>query len=160
YNFRSVKKSGRGALSKAMQGSLFEEILQDRFSRGYPAAGMIVAELDQAAGVLHASPRLFVMPDDASLGEFRADYAGLLGLVEENAPRFEGADALVDTWQVFDSLRRDPGQAIDAREYLRARLMDVFIGDWDRHADQWQWARFTSPDGKRSWRPVPEDFDW
>ncbi len=160
YNFRSVKKNGRGALSAAMRGSLFEEILQDRFSRGYPAASMIVTKLDEAAGVLHATPSLFVLPDDPILGEFRAEYAGLLGTIEEDAPRVEGSDALVDTWELFDTLRSDPTQTLDAREYLRARLMDVLVGDWDRHADQWQWARFTAPAGTRSWRPVPEDFDW
>src|SRR5205823_4853749 len=49
---------------------------------------------------------------------------------------------------------RDPGP-----DQLRAsRLMDVFIGDWDRHHDQWRWARFDSG-GVRWWRPIPRDRD-
>ena len=34
----------------------------------------------------------------------------------------------------------------------------MFIGDWDRHADQWRWARFedTKP---RHWVPIPRDRD-
>ncbi len=37
---------------------------------------------------------------------------------------------------------------VDARAYLRARLMDVLIGDWDRHLEQWRWARYEN-DGER-----------
>src|SRR5207245_9943646 len=36
--------------------------------------------------------------------------------------------------------------------------MDVFIGDWDRHQDQWRWARFDSGD-VHWWRPIPRDRD-
>src|SRR5207244_3227833 len=33
-----------------------------------------------------------------------------------------------------------------------------FIGDWDRHQDQWRWARFDSGD-VHWWRPIPRDRD-
>src|SRR3989441_484564 len=36
--------------------------------------------------------------------------------------------------------------------------MDVFIGDWDRHHDQWRWARFDSGE-VHWWRPIPRDRD-
>jgi hypothetical protein len=32
----------------------------------------------------------------------------------------------------------------------------MFIGDWDRHADQWRWANIP---GKPGWQPIPEDRD-
>ena len=48
---------------------------------------------------------------------------------------------------------------MDAAAYLTARLFDLFVGDWDRHADQWSWARFD--EGKRHrWVPIPRDRDW
>jgi hypothetical protein len=47
---------------------------------------------------------------------------------------------------------------VDARAFLRARLFDLVIGDWDRHADQWAWGRFG--DGvPRVWKPIPRDRD-
>ena len=33
-------------------------------------------------------------------------------------------------------------------------MLDLFIGDWDRHSDQWKWAGFKS-EGKTLWLPVP-----
>jgi hypothetical protein len=47
---------------------------------------------------------------------------------------------------------------VDASAFLTARLVDVFIGDWDRHADQWRWARFDDERPYR-WKPIPRDRD-
>jgi hypothetical protein len=49
-------------------------------------------------------------------------------------------------------------ERIDAPAYLRARLMDLLVGDWDRHVGQWRWARFQE-NGERLWRPAPRDRD-
>ena len=35
---------------------------------------------------------------------------------------------------------------MDTRAFLTARLVDVFLGDWDRHQDQWRWARLGDSD--------------
>ena len=44
---------------------------------------------------------------------------------------------------------------MDDRYFLRIRLIDLLVGDWDRHSGQWRWAR----DGDQ-WRAIPEDRDW
>ena len=52
---------------------------------------------------------------------------------------------------------------IDGEWALRNRLFDMIIGDWDRHDDQWRWARFDKEDGDgdthRLYRPIPRDRD-
>ena len=53
-------------------------------------------------------------------------------------------------------LDRDPAERVDAAAYLRARLVDLVIGDVDRHPGNWRWARL-DPDGP--WLPVAEDRD-
>ena len=52
----------------------------------------------------------------------------------------------------------DAGAAdrVDARALLKARLFDMFIGDWDRHIGQWDWARVKGSD---KWQPIPSDRD-
>jgi hypothetical protein len=47
---------------------------------------------------------------------------------------------------------------VDSREFLTARLIDVLVGDWDRHADQWRWADFGA-DSMPGWQPIPSDRD-
>src|SRR3989442_810776 len=39
--------------------------------------------LFRSAGVLHADQTLAVMPDDPALGEFQAEFKGVLGMMEE-----------------------------------------------------------------------------
>src|SRR5690606_30818641 len=52
-----------------------------------------------------------------------------------------------------------PAFRLDAQEYLRARLIDMWVGDPDRGTDQWRWARF-GEEGDQVYRPIPRDRDW
>ena len=46
-----------------------------------------------AAGIPHVEHRLVVLPDDPRLGEFRKEFAGMLGTLEENPSREVAGDA-------------------------------------------------------------------
>ena len=52
-----------------------------------------------------------------------------------------------------------PDDRVDARAFLTARLFDLLIGDWDRHADQWVlgplWGHDAPPLGSHPARPGP-----
>src|SRR5262249_15503386 len=58
-----------------------------------------------------------------------------------------------DFWKRKDADSKDRA---DARALLKARLLDIMIGDWDRHRDQWRWAKIP---GKDAWQPIPDDRD-
>jgi hypothetical protein len=49
-----------------------------------------------------------------------------------------------------------PENRVDSRAFLKARLFDLVVGNWDRHQGQWRWARFP---GRPLWVPLPEDAD-
>src|SRR5438067_4929820 len=80
WSFRSVDKDPTGMLDPETRASALGDIVQDLTSTVHPGAALVVAPLLEAAGVLHATPRLAVMPDDARLGEFRPVFARMLGL--------------------------------------------------------------------------------
>ncbi len=166
YLFRSVDKDATRSLDPLIRQSLVADILQDRIAHLLPSSALVVDPILDAAGVLHAVPGMYVMPDDPRLGEFRDAFAGLLGLVEvrpneadEGAGGFAGSPRIVGSESFLDRIEDDQDDVIDAREYLRARLLDVLVGDWDRHPDQWRWAAFDSA-GTRRWVPIPRDRDW
>src|SRR5207248_916193 len=75
-----------------------------------------------------------------------------------NEVAFAGAVELAGTKKLFEHLEHSARNRVDSRAFLAARLMDVFIGDWDRHQDQWRWARFDSGE-VHWWRPIPRDRD-
>lgn len=165
FVFRSVDKDPTLALPPELRATFARAILQDQVSSAHPAGALVVAPLLEAAQVLHATPRLAVLPEDPRWGAFPCVRAGLLGMIEERPaagpdgePGFAGAAEIVSTKRLLDRLEGNPDHGVDSRAFLAARLMDVYVGDWDRHHDQWRWARFDEG-GRHWWRPIPHDRD-
>jgi hypothetical protein len=163
YTFRGVDKDPTSILPAELQGTIADRIVQDQIAAAHPAGPLVAAPLLEAAGVPTVVPQLVVMPDDASLGEFREAFAGLPGFIEEypqpaaaGQPGFAGAVEILSAEEMLKRLRAGPEARADERAFLRARLMDLFLGDWDRHLKQWRWMRVPeSP----LYRPLPEDRD-
>ncbi|MGH7646208.1 MAG: hypothetical protein ACREMR_11555, partial [Gemmatimonadales bacterium] len=115
--------------------------------------------------VLYAPPVLAALPDDPRLRPLPCARAGMLGMLEERPTEraggegFAGAADFVGTAKLFERLEDDADHRVASRAYLTARLLDVFVGDWDRHQDQWRWARFDRAGGLREWQPIPRDRD-
>lgn len=166
YALRSVDKDPVRTMGPDVHGTLAGGILQDLVSAQFPSGQLAVSVLEDALGILYAPRRLYVMPDDPRLGEFREDFAGMLGYWEERpaqgatgVPGLAGASAIEGTEEFYTALREGPRNRLDARGYLTVRLLDLVIGDWDRHDDQFRWAAFDQG-GMRVWRPVPRDRDY
>lgn len=165
WAFRSVDKDPSPLLPPDLRESLVDRIFQDQISASHPGGALVVPPLLEAAGVRSAPPRLFVMPDDPVLGENRAVFAGTLGTLEERPselsddnPGFDSARKVADTKELFDKLDKSPNERIDTLAFLKARLMDLLLGDWDRHEGQWRWIKVG--EGRRApWEPVPYDRD-
>jgi hypothetical protein len=165
YTFRSIDKDPSAVLPADLRETFADRLFQDQMSSAHPTGALAVAPILRAAGILHAEPILVMMPDDAALGAFRGEFGGLLGLLEER-PRdanaegvsFAGAKDIASTEKMLDALDDRPLVRVDARQFLVARLIDVFLGDWDRHRDQWRWALIEDTRGER-WVPIPRDRD-
>jgi hypothetical protein len=159
YVFRSVDKDPAGALGP-IERLLMGRVRQDQVGALHPAAALVATGLQEAGGIPNAPARLAVMPDDPRLGEFRADFAGRLGTIQEFPRRgFRGMGRVVDTDTLWAELRRNPADRVDAQAYLTARLIDVYLGDWDRHEGQLRWGRMERG-GRGKWVAIPRDRDY
>ena len=165
YKFRSINKDPAKLLPKYLQKTFVAEIYQDQISASHPLSSLIVAPLLNAVGVLNAQPLVVVLPNTDELGEYRSDFKNVLGSFSENpkddteeAIIFKGADKVKKNYDIFEQCEKSNKNQVDALEFLKARLMDVFLGDWDRHIGQWKWARFKVGD-KNIWKPIPRDRD-
>ena len=165
YTVRSLDKDATRRVPDIVKDTVVGEVLQDLISAMLPTAALVVDPLMEATGILHSRHTLVVIPDDLRLGEYRARFAGLIGLLQEHpsegpddTPGFAGSRKVSGTENMQDDLEDGPCDRVDARAFLTARLMDFLIGDKDRHHGQWRWARF--PDGDcHTWHPIPEDRD-
>lgn len=163
YTFRGVDKDPSEVLPPELHGTPFEDIVQDQISSSFPGAALVANPIARAAGIPQTPAYLVVLPDSPRLGEFREEFAGLLGTFfeypqagEDGAPGTFGALEIVDGRDMFDRITAGWDTRIDVRGYLRARLVDLLLGDWDRHVSQWRFARFPDRD---LWLPIPEDRD-
>ena len=165
YTVRSLDKDPTKRLEDDIKNSIVGEVLQDLISTLMPAAALVVDPLMEATGILHSKHTLVVIPDDPRLGEYREEFAGLIGTLQEHpsegpddSPGFAGSRKVSGTETVWEDVEEGRCDRIDARAYLKARLMDLLTGDKDRHPGQWRWARF--PEGDcHVWLPIPEDRD-
>jgi hypothetical protein len=165
FFFRSVDKDPSGTLPPELRPTVAGNVVRDQTSSALPTGPLIVEPLLTAAGILHAKSWLYVLPNDPSLGEFQAEFAGLMGFLEERIGGTEGppsqwggATEIIGSDTLLARMSRTPDDAVDTRAFLTARLLDLFIGDWDRHAGQWRWARFGN-EVPRRWVPIPQDRD-
>ena len=165
YVLRSVHKIIRD-LEEELEGTPVESVLGDQLSAFHPSGAMITARLLEAVGVLHAQPILVRIPDSPLLGEYREEFANMLALFEERpddgpdgGAGFAGSRRIANTPDLFDELEEDPGGRVDLPELLRARLVDILVGDRDRSENNYLWARFDDVGGGYIWRPVPRDRD-
>ncbi len=165
YVLRSVDKDMSAALRPGWQKNVLRGLLKDQTSATQPYGAYAAAYLAGATGVLHANPRLVYVGPDPNLGKFRAEYGNALYLLEERpdgdqraVASFGHSPRVVNSAHMLAALRRRPGGHVPARAYLRARLLDVLLGDWSRREDQWRWASFPQR-GRVAYRPVPRDRD-
>jgi hypothetical protein len=163
WKFRSLDKDPSAVLAPELRDTFIDAIVQDQISAAYPAGPLVVDALAEAAGVPYVPHRLVILPDDPLMGEFRKEFAGVLGMLEEDirvkdpvTPGFARYSRIIDTLELWERLDKHPEEKVDARAYLKARLFDVLMGDFDRHKDQWQWAK---PRDGELWQAVPEDRD-
>ncbi|MBT8287959.1 MAG: phosphoesterase [Flavobacteriaceae bacterium] len=142
-----------------------ERLLLDVFAGAHPYAPFVVGTLSDAAQVYHTNPKLYYVPKQNALGYFNDEFGNELYMIEEHTSEghsdkasFGYQDNLISTEDMMKRIHKDEDIVIDEESYIRARLFDMLIGDWDRHSDQWRWIEFKE-NGKKVYRPMPRDRD-
>lgn len=157
WTLRSINKNPEGALPEEFRGSVASGIVQDLISASHPYGALAIPDLAKAARVVVPSPTMYFIPDDPAFGFYRPLFANTVCSLEEREPTPDGADTK-STAKVINKLYEDNDDRIDQPAVLRARLLDMLIGDWDRHFDQWRFGEADTGKGKLYY-PIPRDRD-
>lgn len=142
-----------------------EDVLEYFYTGSHPYAPFTIGKLSDAVGLFHTNPKLFYIPKQTALNGFVDEFGDELYMIEEHVS--EGHDIagfgytkkIESTNNFIEKLRKDEEYQLDAKTYVRARLFDIMIGDWDRHVDQWRWAQFKDENGNKVFKPIPRDRD-
>jgi Calcineurin-like phosphoesterase/Haemolysin secretion/activation protein ShlB/FhaC/HecB len=175
-NMRALRKSATQYLQTVLfkdtyiqdefEKTAIEELILDFYTAAHPYAFTVVPDLSNAAKIYHTNPKLFYVPKHRALGEYNKEYGDELYMIEERPEEnytdernFGYADDIESTHDIIEKVREDEKYKIDENAFVRARLFDMLIGDWDRHQDQWRWAQFDMENGDKYFRPIPRDRD-
>jgi len=166
YVFRSVDKDVTKILPPELRNSIASDVLRDITATANPYSNLPIGYLLDQTDILHARPRLFRLPDNQQLGPYRAQYAGLLGTLEDspkdpkpNLPGFGGSDEVTRSFGLFRKLYKDHDNRVDAPALARARAFDMLVADFGKHEDNWKWAGYKQLGGGTLYRPIPRDRD-
>lgn len=151
---RTLEKDASKLLPKDLQQTFASDLLDDATSTLHPFGALVVPPFADALHIPHANPVIGVVAPDPNLGQYAAEFTGKVCLLEEREPTGKS----INTEKAEDALMEDNDNRIDSREFIRARMLDVFIADWDRHEDQWRWQGKKTDKGKR-YVAVPRDRD-
>ncbi|WP_339755911.1 metallophosphoesterase [uncultured Winogradskyella sp.] len=142
-----------------------EKLVLDVFTGAHPFAPLVIGDLADAIGVYHTNPVLYYVPKQERLGQYNDEFGDELYIIEEhtseghnNKASFGFQNKLLDSDDMMKKIHMDEDIIVDEAAYIRARLFDMLIGDWDRHQDQWRWIEFNEK-GKKIYRPMPRDRD-
>ncbi|KYG83451.1 metallophosphoesterase [Roseivirga echinicomitans] len=166
YVLRSMDKNPALTLPQEFRQTFIKNIVQDGISASHPYAPFILPPLADAAGIFHTNPKVVYIPKDPRFGLHMQDFANTLALFEERPnkenieePFFGSGDDVLSSPDLYEKLRKDNDNHVDQVFVARNRLFDFWIGDWDRHDDQWRWVEYDKKDDEKLYKPIPRDRD-
>ena len=165
YTLRSVDKRLGKVLPPIFRGTFIEHIANDEVSMSHPYAAVTVPGMAQSAGIYHTNPEYVYVPKQEALDSFNDRIGNNVYLFEQrlkgdwkNSDNLGNFEKFYDTSDVIKKVQEETENHIDQAAFVKARLFDMFLGDWDRHGDQWRWGVVKKGDEK-FFVPVPQDRD-
>ncbi len=165
YAFRSINKTPTQRMDQDLRPGIYGRITQDKTSHQHPYSSTILGSLMDRLDIPHSMPKLYLMPDSPKLGVFRKEFGGMFGTLElkpkgkkKGRVAFEGADKVRSTFDMYRKMLDDHDHKVDTKKFVRARLFDIWISDWDRHVKNYKWLGYK--EGKTTtYSPFPKDRD-
>lgn len=163
YSLRSVNKDQAGILPERWQWLPVKSIVRDQASALFPYAPLVCRELQIAAGIYGTHPTLVFVPLTAMAVVAQNRHGYLAWLEVEPDKTWLGKailgypEELLNSQALTAQYKQDK-LSVDVMAYLKLRLFDILVGDWDRHGKQVEWGIHTIS-GHRVAYPIAMDRD-
>jgi len=168
YTMRALKKSALQFLQTTvitthyvedfLENTVAERYIQDFYTTAFPYGTFPASRLMDELGIYHPNSSLYYVPKQEALGIFNEEYGDELYMFEAHVgdenkdfETFGDADDILNTSDLLLDMRETKDAYVDEDMFIRARLLDMLMGDWDRHEGQYEWAEFEDEDGKKKY---------
>lgn len=175
YLMRGLRKSSKQFLQSAifkkayiedkLEDTYVLDFLDDYYTTSHPYADFIVGQMSDAVHLYHTNPKLYFVPKQNALGRYNETYGNELYMIEEHPQQLqlkktsiENGNGIISTRDLLLKLEEDDTYKVDDAMYLRARIFDFLIGDWNRNEDQWCWLE-QNVGNDVLYQPIPRNRD-
>ena len=174
FTLRALKKSALRFLQSTvvtthyvedlLSNTVAERYVQDFYTTAFPYGTFPASHLMDELNIYHPYSNLYYVPKQEALGIYNEEYGNELYMFEyhigdENTEFYDNADDILNTEDLYLELREGKDAYVDEQMFIRARLLDMLMGDWDRHGGQYEWAEFEDENGKKRYLPIAKDRD-
>jgi len=157
WSLRSINKDPEKVIPQNFRNSFARDIVYDMISASHPFAAAPVTSLSRALGIAAPEVSYYFIPNDTALGYYRPAFANTVAMLEERDPSLYG-EKTGSTWKVFNDKLEERSAPVDQQSFLKARMLDILIADFDRHYEQFKWGERKSGESK-TYYAVPKDRD-
>jgi len=166
FVLRSLKKSPDKLIPPPFDIDAVKYLVSYFFTAANPFSFLVSAQLEQDLGLNSTDAELYYLPKQSSLEPYNDEIGDQLVLFKQRADgdntdveNFDNSEDIISTKSLLDDYWENKAN-VDAKAFLKCRLLDILINDWDRHEDQWRWAK---PDNDSLsvdyYGPIPRDRD-
>ena len=153
-------------IGDVLDDTTVDKFLADFYTTSHPYTPFAIVGLSNAVGVNHTNPILYYIPKQPTLGGYNDEFGDELYMIEEHvgdtqleSKSFGEPQDILSTADVLQVINKSGKSVVHEPSYIRARIFDMLLGDWDRHEDQWRWALYKNEDGTEYCSPIPRDRD-
>ncbi len=143
-----------------------ETLNADFYTSSHPYAALSIPKMAKAVNVFYTDSKLYYVPKQSALGDYNDKFGDELYFISleptessEGEKTFKYPDDIQTTDDILAKIRRGGDIQVDEENYIRSRLFDMLIGDWDRESDHWRWAEYYNRYGKNVYVPIPRNRD-
>jgi hypothetical protein len=165
FILRSIDKFPATAISEQFRFTWLNDLIQDQITTAHPYGAFTIPKMADVTDIYYTRPALVYTPYTPYLEQYRNQFGGMMSMIEvqpnedlSSFARFGNSENVVSSQTMFRHLREDNDNEIDQRLFLKSRLFDMILGDWDRHENQWRWAEYKKEKGS-IFKPIPRDRD-
>lgn len=134
------------------------------YTASHPYAALAIPTLADSINIFQNRPTLIYVPKQQALKNYNADFGDALYYISvapsennEGDRIFKYARDIETTDDILLKLRKANNVKIDEQTYIKARLFDMLIGDWDREPDHWRWALYGTKGSDSVYVPIARD---
>ncbi|WP_395091395.1 metallophosphoesterase [Vaginella massiliensis] len=126
-------------VAQEFENTFTQKFLQDFQTTQHPFYPLSISEFTKDKKINQLASNLFYIPKQEALKEYNDDFGDELYLVQQLPKSSDRNHSYLTTEEMLAAIVQSKHHRVDRAQYIRLRLLDMLVGDWNRNESQWLW---------------------